>query len=388
MFKLKTKSNKDLRVLMFGHKRIPSRSGGIEKVLTELCPRLVSAGINVTVLNRWGEKVQKEDYGIVAHNFKGVRIKNVFTIPLKGLSAVSSSFFAAIFAAFGNYDIVHIHAEGPSVMIWLPHLMKKKCVVTVHGLDWKRDKWHHGLGANYIHFGEKMLVKYADSIIVLNRDTQAYFQRVYGRNTVYIPNGVKKSNQISPSDITSEFGLLGDDYFLSVSRLTPEKGLSALIEAFKKVKTDKKLVIAGDSSDTNAYVHELKELSKNDKRIIFTGFVGGRLLNELYSNAFVYIIPSSVEGMPMALLEALSFGNAIAGSNIPEITEVVGKEHALLFTAGNQTQIKNVMNEFLNDDKLRSTMKDSSEKYVLSKFNWNMVARQTANTYAQLFREE
>lgn len=382
-------TNKKMRIIMFGHKRIPSRSGGIETVLTELCPKLVLNGFEITVINRAGEKIKHGDYQPVRHNFKGVKVKNVPSIRLKGLSAVISSFFAAFIAAFGPYDLVHIHAEGPSVMIWLPHLMRKKCIVTVHGLDWKRDKWHHGFGAHYIHFGEKMLSKYADAIIVLNKDTQKYFKKTYNRNTFYIPNGVKKSDQIEPSIITKKFGLFGDDYFLTVSRLTPEKGLLPLIESFRGVDTNKKLVIVGDGSDTDEYVKKIIKLSQSDSRIIFTGFVGGRLLSELYSNAFVYIIPSFVEGMPMSLLEALSFGNAVAASNIPEITEVVGRDHALLFSPKDQNQMKNVINRFLHDTRLRRAMKQSSKNYVADKYSWNIVAHETSKVYLQvLFKGE
>ncbi|MBU7564428.1 glycosyltransferase family 4 protein, partial [Pediococcus ethanolidurans] len=209
------------------------------------------------------------------------------------------------------------------------------------------------------------------------------------RNTFYIPNGVKKSDQIEPSIITKKFGLFGDDYFLTVSRLTPEKGLLPLIESFRGVDTNKKLVIVGDGSDTDEYVKKIIKLSQSDSRIIFTGFVGGRLLSELYSNAFVYIIPSFVEGMPMSLLEALSFGNAVAASNIPEITEVVGRDHALLFSPKDQNQMKNVINRFLHDTRLRRAMKQSSKNYVADKYSWNIVAHETSKVYLQvLFKGE
>jgi len=123
--------------------------------------------------------------------------------------------------------------------------------------------------------------------------------------------------------IKSQYGLSGNDYILFLGRLVPEKGLRYLIEAFKQVKTDKKLVIAGDASDTDSFVHEIKDMAKDDKRIIFTGFVQGRILQELYSNAYVYVLPSDLEGMPLSLLEAMSYGNCCLVSNIPECTDVV-----------------------------------------------------------------
>ena len=170
--------NENVSVAMIGQKRIPSRNGGIEKVLTDLCPRLVDRGIKVTALNRKNQKVAQHDLlPPVDNKYMGVQLKSVMTIPIKGLSAVSSSFFGAIEAALGSYDIVHFHAEGPSVMLGIAKIFGKKCVVTIHGLDWKRDKWKGTFGKWYILFGEHMAAKYADEIIVLNRDTKCYFEK-------------------------------------------------------------------------------------------------------------------------------------------------------------------------------------------------------------------
>ena len=283
-------------VSMFGQKRL-SREGGIEIVVKELCTRMARDGCQVTCYNRSGHHVSGAEYDDKIE-YDGIRQKFVPTIERKGLAAVSSSFFAALYSAFGKYDVVHIHAEGPAFFAWLPKLFGKRVVVTIHGIDWKREKWKSGFGSKFIRQGEKNAVKYADEIIILSKGVQDYFKDTYGRKTHFIPNGVNRPEIRKADLITEKFELTKDSYILFLGRLVPEKGIRYLVEAFKDVKTDKKLVIAGGSSDTDSFMKELKKLAKDDDRIIFTGFVQGQMLDELYSNAYIYTLPSDLEGMP------------------------------------------------------------------------------------------
>ena len=170
------KDNKKLNICMFGHKRVPSREGGIEIVVEELASRMVAQGHEVTCYNRRGHHVSGAEFdGEQRSEYKGIQIKTVLTIERKGLAAVTSSFFAAVKAAFGHYDIVHIHAEGPAAMCWIPKLFGKKIIITIHGIDWQREKWANGFGSKYIKFGEKCAVKFADEIIVLSQGVKQYF---------------------------------------------------------------------------------------------------------------------------------------------------------------------------------------------------------------------
>ena len=267
---------------MFGQKRL-SREGGIEIVVKELCTRMAKNGYTVTCYNRSGHHVSGAEYDKKTE-YEGINQKCVPTIEKKGLAAVSSSFFAALYSAFGKYNVVHIHAEGPAFFSWLPKLLGKRVIVTVHGLDWQREKWKSGFGSKFIKQGEKNAVKYADEIIVLSKGVHDYFRNQYGRETRFIPNGVNRPEIRKAELITDKFGLTKDSYILFLGRLVPEKGIRYLVETFKNVKTEKKLVIAGGSSDTDSFMKELKELAKDDKRIIFTGFVQGQMLEELYSN--------------------------------------------------------------------------------------------------------
>jgi glycosyltransferase involved in cell wall biosynthesis len=204
--------------------------------------------------------VENEYIGTVKDKkYKGVTLKNAWTINKKGLSAMVASFTAAICATFGNFDIVHFHAEGPCAAMWIPKIFGKKCVATVHGLDWQREKWGKGFASKYIKFGEKVMVKCADEIIVLSESAREYFKKTYNRDTVLIHNGIDKPNKKEADEITKIYGLSKDEYICIVSRLTAEKGVHYLIDAYNSIKTNKKLVIAGDTSDTDEYVELLKQ---------------------------------------------------------------------------------------------------------------------------------
>ena len=369
-----------LNVAMLGHKRIPSREGGIEIVVEELSTRMVERGHSVTCYNRSGHHVSGKEFdGGSLKEYKDVRLKSVITINRKGLAAMTSSFFGAIRAAFGRYDVVHFHAEGPCAMLWLPKIFGKRCVATIHGIDWQRAKWG-GFASKYIKFGEKVAAKYADEIIVLSEGVQKYFMDTYGRKTVFIPNGVNRPILRGPQLIKERFGLEKDSYILFLGRLVPEKGITYLIEAFKGVTTDKKLVIAGGSSDTDTFMQELKQLAEGDNRIIFTGFVQGQMLEELYSNAYVYTLPSDLEGMPLSLLEAMSYGNCCLTSDIAECAEVV-EDKAILFKKSDIDDLKEKLQYACDNPDAVKKLKDEAANFICGKYNWHDVVEQTLKLY-------
>lgn len=374
-------NTKKLRSCMFGHKRIPSREGGIEVVVEELSTRMVKLGHQVTCYNRGGHHVSGKEFdGERLHEYKGVKLKTVPTINRKGLTAVSSSFFAALASAFGRYDVVHIHAEGPAAMCWIPKLFGKRVVVTIHGLDWQREKWKNGFGSKYIHLGEKMAVKYADEIIVLSKGVQEYFQKTYGRKTLFIPNGVNRPVLRKADLIKNKFGIDKDGYLLFLGRIVPEKGLRYLIEAYKELHTDKKLVIAGGSSDTDDFMQEIQTLATGDDRIIFTGFVAGQALEELYSNAYLYLLPSDLEGMPLSLLEAMSYGNCCVVSDIAECSEVV-EDKAVTFQKSNVQDLKEKLQRLCDDPATVQKYKNEAADFICSKYNWDEITQKTLEVY-------
>lgn len=368
------------RIAMLGHKRIPSREGGVEIVVEELSTRMAALGYSVTCFNRRGHHVSGAQFDTLFNEdtYKGVRIKSVFTIDKGGLAAMSSSFFAAIRAAFGKFDVVHFHAEGPCAMLWIPKLFGKRCIATVHGLDHQREKWGK-FAAWYIKFGEKCAVHFADEIIVLSENVKKYFLEKYGRETYFIPNGVSEPHIQEAKEITDKYGLIKGGYILFLGRLVPEKGLAYLLEAFKSVKTDKKLIIAGGSSDTAEFEEELRE-KFCDERIIFTGFVSGSLLEELYSNAYIYVLPSDLEGMPLSLMEAMSFGNCCLTSDIPECTQVI-EDNGVVFKKGDVSHLKEKLQYLCDNVEVVESFKSKSSEYILSKYNWDDVVSKTIELY-------
>ena len=369
-----------MRIAMIGHKRIPSKEGGVEVVVEELSTRLVKQGHEVDVYNRKGKNVQDKNADKMnkkIKNYKGVKIITIPTINKKGLDALIYSFFASIKALFGKYDILHYHAEGSCAMLWIPHIFKKKIIVTIHGLDWQRSKWG-GFATRYIKFGEKLAAKYADEIIVLSKGVQEYFKKTYNRDTNFIPNGVNKPVIREPNEINKRWNLKKDDYILFLARIVSEKGLHYLIEAYKQLDTDKKLVIAGGASHTNDYLQNIKEMIKSDSRIIMTGFVQGEILDELFSNCYLYCLPSDVEGMPISLLEAMSYGCNCLVSNIEENVQVTNN-YATNFQKSDVNDLKIRLRECL-DGKNRKEKNVISE-YVLKKYNWQDVTEKTEELY-------
>lgn len=372
-----------MKIAMIGHKRIPSREGGIEVVVEELSTRMIKLGHNVTVYNRKGKNVQDKnasDENQKLKEYKGVKIVTIPTINKKGIDAFLYSLFASIKVLFGKYDIVHYHAEGSCAMLWLPHLFYKKIIVTIHGLDWNRSKWG-GFATKYIKHGEKCAVKYADKIIVLSKGVQDYFKEKYNRETIFIPNGVEKPNIREPGIIKEKYNLEKDSYILFLARIVPEKGLDDLIDAYNKIKTDKKLVIAGGASHTNDYLRHIEQKVKKNKNIIMTGFVQGEELEELFSNTYLYCLPSHIEGMPISLLEAMSYGRNVLVSDIEENTQVIGK-YGTSFTMGDIEDLSKKLQDSLNEKNRKNS--EDIENYILKKYNWNVIINKTIDIYKNL----
>lgn len=368
------------RVAMIGHKRIPSREGGVEVVVEELSSRMVEEGYQVEAYNRSGYHVSGKDFGDTWKNFyRRIRIIIIPTFRNGKLNAIVYSALATLRALFGRYDVIHYHAEGPCAMLWIPKMFGIRVVATIHGLDWQRAKWGN-FASKVLKFGEKMAAKYADEVIVLSRNVQQYFLDTYGRETNFIPNGISRPVIRDAEIIHQKYGLKKDGYILFLARLVPEKGLHYLIEAFSKIDTDMKLVIAGGSSHSLEYIEKIKEMASKDSRIIMTDFVQGQVLEELYSNAYAFVLPSDIEGMALSLLEAMSYGNCCLVSNIAENVEVV-EDCAESFEKGNVSDLKNKLEMLISTPDVVQKYKEHSAEFILKKYDWDSVVRQTKALY-------
>lgn len=371
---------KPLKIAMIGHKRIPSREGGVEIVVDELSTRLVKLGCQVDAYNRYGRHTAGKRFDERRGKYyNGIRLITIPTPKTSALNAIVYSFLASIRALFGRYDVIHFHAEGPCIVIWIPKLFGIHVVATIHGLDWQRAKWGN-FASNMLKLGEKLAAKYADEIIVLSQNMKDYFKETYGRDTFLIPNGIERPVIKEADLIKRKYGLEKDGYILFLARIVPEKGAHYLIEAYKKIDTDKKLVIAGGNSHSDEYMKKILAMAETDERIILTDFIHGQCLEELYSNAYLYVLPSDVEGMALTLLEAMSYGNCCLISDIKENTEVA-QDCAVTFKKGSVKQLGIKLNELLKDPKKVMGYKEKSQDFICKKYNWEQVVEETLKLY-------
>jgi glycosyltransferase involved in cell wall biosynthesis len=365
------KEKKYHRIGMIGQKSILSRQGGVEVVVRKLADGLAEDGFCVTCYDR-ANKEKKQTLN------KNIKIRKVWTINAKGLAALSSSFFASILALFSRNDVIHYHAEGPCFWIWIVKFFsRKRIVVTIHGLDWQRAKWNK-IASAVIKKGEKNAAKYADEIIVLSKNTKKYFKDTYNRETIYLPNGVDSTKAIEANVIKEKHGLNRDGYVLFLGRLVPEKGIHYLIDAYKQLSTDKKLVIAGGSSDSQEYANSLKD--KVSKNVIFTGAVDGEELRELFSNAYIYVLPSDLEGMPISLLEAMSYGKCCLTSDIPECKEI-NYGNGFIFEKSNIESLRKKLAKLLDSPELVEKAGVNAKLYVEKNHDWSAIIKKTESIY-------
>lgn len=374
------RENRYKKIAMIGHKRIPSREGGVEIVVDEIATRLTQRGYHVDAYNRSGYHVSGKQFDEKRGKvYNGIRLITIPTFKSSSLNAIVYAFLATLRAMFGKYGVIHYHAEGPCVMLGIPKLFGKRVVATIHGLDWQRAKWGN-FASRVLKFGEKQATRKADAVIVLSRNVQDYFREQYNRETIFIPNGIARPCLRESSEITERFGLKGNDYILFLARLVPEKGAHYLIEAYKQLKTDKKLVIAGGDSHASEYMEKIYRSVKDSDNIVMTGFVQGRMLEELYSNAYVFIQPSDIEGMAMTLLEAMSYGNCCLVSDIPENMEVV-EDKALSFCKGDVEDLKEKLQYLLENESVVKNYKEKSSAFICEKYNWEDVVDRTIQVY-------
>lgn len=330
-----------MRIAMIGQKRTGSREGGIEVVVTELATRMAALGHEVTCYDRRGTDVNGNPAPTESYECEGVHIVPVKTVDAKGLAALTSAYSATRTALRDRPDVIHYHAEGPCNALPLAARAGVRTVATIHGLDWQRAKWG-GIASRVIKRGERKAAQKADGLIVLSKSVQDYFRSEYGRETCFIPNGVNVAKTISANIITERWGLTEGSYFLYLGRIVPEKRPELLLEAFRSIDTDKRLVIAGGASDTSGFYGDVRTLASRDPRVIMAGFVEGRTLEELYSNAYLYVLPSDVEGMPMSLLEAMAHGRCCVTSDIPECADVVA-DAGITFAQGDAASLRDAL---------------------------------------------
>lgn len=373
-----------MKIAHIGQKGIPATFGGVEFHVQELVQRLVQRGHEVSVYVRsWYTPKENSD-------FEGSKLIHQATIKTKHLDAFVHSFTSSFHALFSEYDIVHYHALGPTFFCWVPKLSRKKIVATVHGIDWQRRKWG-GAAKAFLKLTERTAIHIPAKTIVVSQSLKHYFESKFKVEVNYIPNGVNIPDRRAPSLIKEKYNLNGGDYVLFMGRFVPEKRADWLIEAFQKIDIEKKetpdikLVLAGGASGTDEYVGRMKIGAQNNERIIFPGYVSGREKEELLSNAKLFVLPSDLEGLPIALLEAMSYGLPSLVSDIPPHLELIrDNEDGFLFKHSDFSSLERKLQDVLYHPHPLDDIGSKARTKVKEEFNWDDVVRATEQIYTDV----
>lgn len=370
---------------MIGQKGIPSQFGGIETHVTELSTRLVRAGHEVVAYTRpWYSKNGSDRYN-------GIRLVSLPSIHTKHLDAISHTLFATLHACFVvRPDVMHFHGVGPSLLAWLPRLLRPHAIVvtTFHCVDREHEKW--GSFAKWmLALGEKACVRFAHATITVSKTLTRYVADTHGASAVYIPNGITPRRVTTDSAVLHSFGLTSHQYVAMVSRLVRHKGAHTLVAAWKKARElrpellkDQKLAIVGDSAFTDDYVKELKKMAAPDTSIVFTGYQRGETLSTLFAGARFLAHPSTSEGLPIAILEAMSFGKTVIAADIPVNLEVV-REHGLSFPAGDIDALAEQIVACMEDPMLCASIGHAARELVETEYHWDDIGEATEHLYKQ-----
>lgn len=361
-----------LRIAMIGSRGLPLVYGGIERHVAEIGSRLAARGHEITVFGRRPFSAGGEH--------RGMRIRVLPSIPTKNLETASNTFAAAICALFESFDIVHYHGVGPSLFSWITAAHGITTIATIHASDYRQSKWGSAARA-LLRLGERTAVLRAHATIAVSRIMAAELEGRYGRPVMYIPNGADV-REAPPFGAAGALGIERGKYILAVGRFIVERGFHTLIEAFKSVPTEHRLVIAGDARFEESYERRLKGMA--DPRVVFPGYVSGALLDELYAHCAFYVLPSTVEGLPISLLEAMSFSRPVLVSDIPENLEVSGGI-ASTFARENAADLSRALAGMLAmDEAERRRLGAAARDRVASRYTWDIVANEVEALYRRL----
>ena len=365
-----------MKIIVMGTRGIPHIPGGVETHCEHLYPRMIKGGENsITVICRSNYVVDKN---LKEHH--GIKLKNIYSPKSKSFEAIVHSALAVLHSAVKRPDVLHIHAIGPNLVAGLGRLLGLKVVMTHHGPDYKRMKWN-GIAKFFLKTGELMGVKFSKKVIVISQEIKDHVAATYRRNDcVLIPNGVDKPIISDDTDYIESLGLVKDRYVFTLGRFVPEKGFDYLIRAYSQSVISKKykLVIAGDADHESEYSLELKALARQNN-VVLTGFIKGEKLRQLFSHAALFVIPSFYEGLPIALLEAMSYRLPILSSNIPANTQV-NLPTANYFEVGSEVSLLNHLNNI-------NLTEHQRVDYDMKRYDWNLIADETLEVYKSIVKK-
>lgn len=365
-----------MRIAFLGQKSLilGKKGGGIETHVANLAPRLVARGHEVTAYARKRYSEEHPTY------HEGVRVRYLPTIYAKNLEAIVHTFLATMDICFRKVDVIHYHGVGPALMCWIPRLLRPRVTVvaTFHAQDQYHQKWSW-FARFMLRLGERATCKIPHATITVSHGLQVVCRDEYDSEAVFIPNGADRKT-VRKQDQLVQFGLSKGEYILTVGRLLPVKGIHHLIKAFRRTKTRKQLAVVGAPALGDGYLDELKALAKGDDRVQFLGFQSGDTLEQLFAHAYLYCQPSESEGLPLTVLEAMSFGTAVLVSEIPGNLEAI---HRAGFTFENKDVddlTQQLQHLFKHPDEVTRARGDV-KRVVEKHFAWDRIVERTLEVY-------
>ncbi|UCD63927.1 MAG: glycosyltransferase family 4 protein [Candidatus Zixiibacteriota bacterium] len=384
------------RIAMVGQKGLPATYGGIEYHVENLSTRLAARGHDVTVFCRPHYSGSLDDNEFVDRSragdylFRGVSLSLLRSLNTKHLDAISHAALSTSVAAANGFDIIHYHGIGPSLVNWIPALLGKRVVSTVHALDFRQEKWGR-FARTCLRAGLKCSLLFPDRTICVSRNIESYVGP--SDKTVYIPNGVSEPSPWGrrETEWVRRQGLTGGKYVLFVGRLIADKGCHLLIRAVQKLGRDLKLAVAGESWHTDRYVRKLKGMAGEET--VFLGTVHGPRLSALYANCALFVLPSAIEGLPIVLMEAMKHRAPVVASDIPENLEVLrsdgtGSPAGIVFRSGDEDSLAAGLKAALDDPDTARRNVHNAYLHVVERYGWESIVRRTENIYRDIMRSD
>ena len=374
-----------MQIAMIGQKGIPATIGGVERHVHELSRRLAERGFAITVYARAWYTRRREEI------IPGVKVVHLPSIHTKHLDTITHTLIATLHAMRAGVDIIHYHGVGPSLWSWLPRLFtpKIKVVATFHSIDRKHEKW--GVGARLaLRLGEWMACHGAHQTITVSTTIRQYARDVYDKDTTYVPNAVPLYEKTSETKELARWNLTPEKYILMVSRLIPHKGAHYLIEAYQALQRahpalvkDLKLMIVGQGYYTDTYVDWLRQKSAANPNIVFTGAQSGKTLAELFAHARLMVHPSDKEGMPITVLEGMSYGLPVLLSDIPEHVYLVDNQE-YLFARGQTGSLAERLKNLLQKPAAALNAQGQKNRAEIERhYTWERVLEQIIKIYKE-----
>lgn len=372
-----------MKIVMIGQKGLPGKFGGVETHVTELSTRLVRAGHSVFAYARNWYTAPGET------TFNGVRVLRLPSLHFKCTDTITHTFLAVMHAIlFVRPDVYHFHGVGPALLAFMPRVLAPRAsvVITFHSVDRYHEKWN-AFARFMLKLGERSALTFAHTTIAVSKTIAEYAKSEYAGSAVYIPNGITPRRVATDPILLEPFGLEPFSYLIMVSRLVPHKSAHTLMAAWKLAKAQNpklfrslKLAVVGGSAFTDEYVRKLEAEAATDASIVMTGYQSGETLEALFAGARFAVHPSTSEGLPIAVLEAMSYGKAVIASDIPENLEVVG-DYGLTFKTGDVQDLADKITELVKDPMQAAGLGHVARTFVEDAFNWDDIATEVLAIY-------